>query len=140
MFVLESEFSFKPVVGKPYYLYRRDGLFRMSLIAPEEWIGEQFGQYIGECTLERDITWTLVMSESAMGDEALVQCIRSRKKAFENTLVSAERLEDVLPVYYGSLPFYRRLFASALAHSLGLSMELTGIRSLSYAEAKGLLE
>jgi hypothetical protein len=140
MFVLESEFAFKPVVGNIYYLYRKEGLFRLSLVSPEERVGEQFGQYIGECTLEADITWTLVMDEIAAQDKGLIRFIQSRKDNFEQVLESADRLEDVLPVFCESFPFYRRLFASALAHSLGVSMELSGIRTLTYGEAKGLLE
>jgi hypothetical protein len=46
----------------------------------------------------------------------------------------------MLPVYCASLPYYQRLFASALASSLGISMQLSGIRELRYSDAKGLLE
>ncbi len=140
MFVLESEFAFKPVAGKTYYLYQKDNRFRLSLVSPEEWIGGLFGQYIGACILETDITWTLVMDEQAAQDKGLIQYIQAKKNDFEKTLEDAEKLEDLLPVFYESLPYYRRLFASALAYSLGVSMELSGIRSLTYYEAKGLLE
>lgn len=140
MFILESEFSFKPVVGKTYYLYRRGQLFRMSLIAPEEWIGEQFGKYIGECTLGRDITWTLMLDESASKDKELIEYISGKREEFERSLEDAGSLDEILPQYYESFPFYRRLFASALAYSLGVSMELSGIRTLTYSEAKGLID
>lgn len=140
MFVLESEFSFKPVVGREYYLYRKDGRFRLSLVGPDQWAGGMFGMFIGRCTLERDITWTLEMDERAAADRILNQFIHEKRRAFERALETAEQLGDVLPVYRDSLPYYQRLFASALACSLGISMQLSGIKGLTYDEAKGLLE
>nr|MBC8414349.1 DUF2452 domain-containing protein [bacterium] len=107
MFVLESEFAFKPIIGKPYFLYRKEGLFRLSLIDPKQWPGNLFGQYIGACTLEQDITWTLIMDEVAALDTELIGFIQSKKNAFEKALENAEKLEDVLPVFCGSMPFYR---------------------------------
>ena len=140
MFVLESDFKFKPVAGKTYYLYRQDGRFRLSLVGPEQWSGSMFGQHIGACTLEADIAWTLVMDEKAASDEGLIQLIQAKKHDFEKALEDADKLEDVLPVFYESLPYYRRLVASALAYSLGVSMQLSGIKAMTYSEAKGLLD
>ncbi len=139
MFILESDFRFKPVAGKTYYLYRKDNRFRLSLVGPEQWSGSMFGQYIGACTLETDITWTLVLDEKAASDEGLIRLIQEKRHDFEQALEDAGKLEDVLPVFYESLPYYRRLFASALAYSLGISMQLSGIKAMSYSEAKGLL-
>ena len=45
--IFESEMSFKPVIGKTYYLFQReDGTNFMTLISPEEW-GKNDFQYIG---------------------------------------------------------------------------------------------
>jgi hypothetical protein len=140
MFVLESEFAFRPVAGKDYYLYRKDGRFRLSLVGPDQWGGGLFGRFIGRCVLERDITWTLEMDERAAKDQQLNEFIQIRKRDFETLLETAEQLGDTLPVYCESLPYYQRLFASALANSLGKSMQLSGIKDLTYNEVKGLLE
>lgn len=139
-FVLESEFAFRPVVGREYYLYRKDGRFRLSLVSPEQWGDGLFGRFIGRCILERDITWTLEMDKQAAQDQQLNQYIEKKKRAFEKGLETAEKLGDTLPVYCESLPYYQRLFASALANSLGISMQLSGIREMTYNEAAGLLD
>lgn len=140
MFVLESEFTFKPVVGKEYYLYRKDGRFRLSMVGPDQWLGEMLGQFIGRCVLEIDITWTIEMDNRAAQDKRLSMFIQKKKWDFEKALETSEHLEDMLPVFCESLPYYRRLFASALANSLAISMQLSGIRDLTYSQAKGMLE
>jgi hypothetical protein len=140
LFVLESEFSFRPVVGREYYLYLKDGRFRLSLIRPDEWQGGIFGRYIGLCMLQRDVTWTIEMDEEAAGDEHLRRLIREKREALEKSLSDVKRLGDALPVYIESLPYYQRVFASALANSLGISMQLSGIKDLTYGEAKRMLE
>ena len=140
LFVLHSRFQFKPVVGRAYYLYRRtDNSFQLSLIAPQEWGGSAFGQYIGECVLQRDITWTLSLGDEAAQDEALLSLIEDRRRQLEEALRAADSVDEVLPVYVASLPFYQRVFASALANSLKISMQKSGIQGLSYAQARGLL-
>jgi hypothetical protein len=139
LFVLESEFSFRPVAGREYYLYLREGRFRLSLIGPDEWPGEISGRYIGRCILQRDVTWTIEMDEEAAGDENLSILIRERKESLERSLSDVKRLADALPVFIQSLPYYQRVFASALAASLGISMQLSGIKDLTYVEAKRLL-
>jgi hypothetical protein len=138
LFVLHSQFQFKPVVGKSYWLYRKDGAFKLSLISPEEWRGG-FGQYVGECQLQSDITWTLKLDDQAARDTQLMQLIASRRAEFEAKLQATDSLQQILPVFDASLPFYQRVFASALAHSLGVSMRKSGIAGLSYDKAKGLL-
>lgn len=135
LFVLNSQFHFKPVVGKPYWLYRRGSVFKLSLISPAQWRGG-FGQYVGECQLQSDITWTLILDDKAACDAELMQLIGEKRAQFEAKLHTAETLEEVLPVFDTSLPFYQRVFASALAHSLGVSMEKSGINGLPYREAR----
>jgi hypothetical protein len=138
LFVLHSQFQFKPVIGKPYWLYRKDRAFKLSLISPEEWRGG-FGQYIGECQLQSDITWTLKLDEQAARDARLMQLIAARRAEFEANLQAADNLEHILPVFDTTLPFYQRVFASALAHSLGMSMQKSGIAGLPYHKAIKLL-
>ena len=140
LFVLESRFGFKPVVGRTYWLYRKAGVFELSLLAPEQWSALVYGQYIGACALHNDLTWTLTLSEAALADPLLMRYIAQRREEFEQELQSAASVDDLLPVFRAELPFYQRVFASALAGSLGASMQSAGIRGLSYQEAVGLLE
>lgn len=139
MFILHSQFSFKPVVGKPYYLYQYRGNFKLSMISPREWGGSDFGQYIGECVLQTDISWTLTLGAEAAKDESFMEYIEQQRKQFDDVMCSAESVDETLPVYLESLPFYQRVFASALANSLKISMEKSGMLGLSYSQVKGLL-
>lgn len=135
LFVLHSQFQFKPVVGKSYWLYRCDGQFRLSLVSPQEW-GGGFGQSIGECVLQADITWSLTLDAAAANDLVLMRLIEDKRHEFETALNAADTVDKVLPFYLAGLPFYQRVFASALAHSLKGSMLKSGIQGLSYAQAQ----
>ena len=140
MFVLESSFRFKPVPGRAYWLYRdQQGYFKLSLLAPEQWSATIFGQVIGHCVLQDDLTWTLELSDDAATDEGLMAYIAERRQQFGQELHEAQRVDDLLPVFKQSLPFYQRVFASAMAGSLSRSMQLSGIAGLSYEQARGLL-
>lgn len=139
LFVLESSFRFKPVVAKPYWLYRKSGEFRLSPIAPHEWSEQSAGQAIAECILQADLTWTLTLSDAAAGDNELLAEIEARRQQFEARLEQAEKVDDLLPVFEQKLPFYQRVFASALANSLKVSMQKSGTLGLNYDEARGLL-
>lgn len=138
LFVLHSKFQFKPVVGKAYYLYRRHNTFHLSLISPQEWGETGFGQYVGECILQQDITWSLTLDADAALDVELMQLIEHRRKQFEAALHTANSVDDILPFYLESLPFYQRVFAAALANSIKISMYKSGIQGISYQQAKGL--
>ena len=139
LFVLESRFSFKPVVGQSYYLYRKANAYQLSLLAPPQWSPLVYGQFIGRCDLQEDLTWTLDLAEAASADDQLMAAIRDRRAAFESALQQAEQVEDLLPVFQEQLPFYQRVFAAALAGSLDSSMRQSGIKGLNYAQAMGLL-
>ena len=139
LFVLHSRFHFKPVVGKCYYLYRQKSVFRLSLVSPQEWGNNVFGQFVGECVLQKDITWTLNIDVVASQDPILMNLIAQRQKEFEQILKARQTLDEVLPFYLDSLPFYQRVFASGLAASLRTSMIKSGIQSLSYKQAASLL-
>ena len=139
LFVLESDFRFRPVPGRSYFLYEKDDRFALSLIGPDEWGPTQSGgRYIGECVLREDMTWTLSLSVAAAADEDFVAFVEDRRRLFERELEAARTLEDLLPHYRKSLPFNQRVCAFALAHSLGLSMHKSGIRHLSCGEARSL--
>ncbi len=139
LFVLESDFNFKPVPGRSYWLYRKRERFWLSLIPPHEWGEGVYGRFIGECRLQPDMTWTLELAEEVAADDAFMQFLADKREAFEHRLEEAETVDDVLPVHESQMPFYQRAFAFALSHSLGASMDQSGIRGLSYNEARGLL-
>lgn len=139
LFVLESDFNFKPVPGNTYWLYQKEGRFWLSPVPPQEWSPTVYGRYIGECQLHTDMSWTLMLADEVAEDQAFVAYLEDKRARFEETLEAAETLDDALPVHESRLPFYQRAFAYALAHSLGTSMERSGIRELSYNEARGLL-
>lgn len=140
LFVLESDFRFRPVPGRRYWLYEKGDRFQLSLIGPDEWGEALPGRYVGECVLRSDMTWTLSLSEAAAADEAFLAFVEERRRRFERALEQARTLEDLLPHYRGSLPFNQRACAFALAHSLGLSMRKSGIAGLSWKQARRLLE
>ena len=55
--VYSARFSFEPVVGEIYHLYRgEDGIYFLSLIAPQEWNKE----HIGTFQLNSDKKWMLL--------------------------------------------------------------------------------
>jgi hypothetical protein len=136
LFVLNSQIKFKPVVGRTYWLYRKDGIYGLSLIAPEQWSPSQYGQFIGASELQPDLTWTLELSGQCRGDLVLMTEITQQRERFDEKLNTAEHIDDLLPVYIATLPFYSRVLASALAHSLGQSMQKGGISGLSFDQAR----
>lgn len=139
LFVLHSQFQFKPVVGKQYWLYQRGSKFQLSLISPMEWGGKGFGLFVGECVLQQDITWSLTLDHEAANNKALMDYIETRRHEFEQALMLADSVDSVLPFYIEGLPFYQRVFASALANSLKKSMIISGIQGLSYSQAQKCL-
>lgn len=139
LFVLESDFKFKPVRGSTYWLYQKNGRFWLSPISPDEWDERVYGRYIGECELHQDMTWSLEMCEEAAEDQSLMASLEQRWEAFEDAMEESETVEEALPRYQGQMPFYQRAYAFALAHSLRASMQGSGIQALSYQEAQAQL-
>jgi hypothetical protein len=136
MFILHSTFKFKPVIGQSYWLYKSQNTFRLSLISPDEWKGNSFGNFIGRCELHLDITWSLELSEQASSDVDFLQFIENKKTELEHRIQQTERLIDILPGYQQHLPFYQRAFTSALTHSLRISMYKSGIALVNQETAK----
>ncbi len=138
-FILKSQFSFRPVVGKPYWLYLVDGSFKLFMQGPEDWSSAHPGQYIGECVLQSDVTWTLKLDETAANSPELIALIEKENVQLTQSLADAETLDDAMPGYISQLPYYSRLLTFGLGNSLKRSMILSGINQLSYQEAQGLL-
>ncbi len=135
LFILQSDFKFRPVPGKTYTLYQKNDRFWLSLVAPNQWDATVSGKVVGECELHRDMTWTLKLSEDASKDVALMEYIENKRRQFDDRIQNAETMEDILPEYDESMVFYQRAYSHALAHSLRASMRRAGIAALPYREA-----
>ena len=118
MLVLSAQFKFKPAVGVENYLYWIDGDWSLSLIAPDEWTEERQAGFAGTCMLQRDMTWTIVPSEHVGEDNAVTDAIAQFYSAFADMLDTDLTLEEILPFYVGKMPYYQRLYASALSRSV----------------------
>ncbi len=135
LFVLQSEFKFRVVMNRSYWLYRNHDSFRLSIIHPKEWRNSNFGEFVAECTLQNDMTWTLTLSEQAAQNKALIDYIESEKTAFKEQLLQHKKITEALPVYEATLPFYQRALANGLACSLRISMVKSQIIRLDYKSA-----
>ena len=135
MFVLHSDFKFRPVIGKSYWLYRKGKQYRLSLLSPHDWNSDAFGVYIGRCELHEDITWSMELSAETYNDSVFMSFVEQQREAFEQQLRASTNLRDSLPGYQHNMPFYQRAFLTALSRSLGISMGKSGISSLNYEQA-----
>jgi len=118
MLVLSAKFKYKPVVGGANYLYWINGEWSLSLIAPDEWSDERRAGFAGMCVLQRDMTWTITPSDLLEEDNPVSDAIGRFYDAFAETLDTDLTLEEILPFYVGAMPYYQRLYASALSRSI----------------------
>jgi hypothetical protein len=126
MLALTATFKYRPVVGKSNYLYWINGEWSLSLIAPEEWSDERREGFAGKLVLQRDMTWTITPSAGLAEKKSVSGALRRFYDAFADTLDSDQSLEEILPFYVQSMPYYQRLFASALSQSLHATVILGG--------------
>ena len=125
--VISADFHFKPRPGVSYFLYLSNGHWQLSLVSPQEWRNRAPGPCLGRCVLQRDMTWQLMLAEDIGSDRELVEGLSAFQRAFLEWLDQDGTLEDHLPSYARSLPYYRRLLASGMASSLKHSMERSGL-------------
>ena len=118
MLVLSATFKYRPAVGGANYLYWIRGAWSLSLIAPEEWSNERRAAFAGTCVLQHDMTWTMIPSKSLDEKGPVADAVARFYEAFANMLNTDLTLEDVLPSYVERLPYYQRLYASALSRSV----------------------
>ena len=118
MLVLSATFKFRPAVGVENYLYRINGEWSLSLIAPDEWSNERRAGFAGTCVLQSDMTWTIAPSDLLTEANPVFDAIERFYDAFAEMLDTDRTLEEILPFYVGKLPYYQRLYASALSRSL----------------------
>lgn len=127
LLVLSAEFSFKPVVGNPYHLYRSKGSWRLSLIAPWEWTSTDPGIYVGSCYLRTDMTWHISPADDLDRHPSLVDDLADFVKKFVDSLHAQDTVEAGLPFYVAGLPFYQRLLATGLASSIRETARISGL-------------
>ena len=140
LLVLSAEFSFKPVPDTPYYLFFVDGQWQLSLVSPDEWGLRAPGPCLGRCLLQPDMTWRIEPLTNPVSEPTLRDALRASHGGFIELLAATDTLEDGLPHYVNTLPYYRRLLAAGLANSLSRSLKLGGLDSIGtrhWLEAAG---
>lgn len=130
MLVLSAQFKYKPVVGVENYLYWVDGQWSLSLIGPDEWSDERRAGFAGTCILQRDMTWTILPSPALADSRLVIDAIGRFYDGFAHMLDTELTLEQILPFYAARLPYYQRLYASALSRSIRGSVILGDQRSI----------
>ena len=123
--VLSASFSFKPVVNKNYHLYWWNEELRMSLIEPEKLLRKSVS-FIGSCSLKEDLTWNITFHHTL--STAARHHLQAFYEGFEQHMQSGRPLSELFPSFIDSLPYYRRLFASGLSKSLGISLAHLGLQ------------
>lgn len=123
--ILAAQFRFKPVVGKAYFLYANEQGWSLSLITPQEWGQRKVGEFVASCHLRPDMTWEMDTSGLDEHSPALARA-QSFICGFVDALAEQDSISTHLPFYNASLPYYQRLFATALSSSLQRSLPHTG--------------
>lgn len=131
MLVLSAQFKYEPAVGVSNYLYCMDGEWSLSLIAPHEWTDERRAGFVGTCVLHDDMTWTIEPSELLAEDNAVSDAVGRFYDAFAESLDTDMTIEEILPFYTGSMPYYQRLYASALSRSIRAAVTIGDQRNVS---------
>lgn len=131
MLVLSAQFKYEPAVGVANYLYCMDGEWSLSLIAPHEWTDERRAGFVGTCVLHADMTWTIEPSELLAEHNAVSDAVARFYDAFAESLDTDMTIEEILPFYAGRMPYYQRLYASALSRSIRAAVTISGHRDFS---------
>lgn len=139
MLVLSAKFKYEPAIHVHNYLYFRDGEWTLSLVAPDEWSPSRQNCYIGRCILQQDMTWTIDPSEKLREDNELSEAVGRFYDAFAEMLDVDCTIEEILPFYVGKMPYYQRLYASALSRSIRASVTLGEQRSMKCRDWRSAL-
>lgn len=126
MLVLSANFKFRPAIGVATYLYWINDEWSLSLIAPHEWSDARRSAFAGQCELQRDMTWTIAPSDRLAESNPVSHAVGEFFDTFARTLDTELELEEILPFYVGRLPYYQRLYASALSRSVRAAVILGG--------------
>lgn len=130
MLVLSARFKYEPVVGVGNYLYLVEGEWILSLIGPDEWSPGRRDSFIGTCVLQPDMTWTIDPSDRLREDGELSEAVGRFYDAFAEMFDADCTIEEILPFYVGKMPYYQRLYASALSRSIRAAVTLGDQRSM----------
>lgn len=129
--VLSAAFRFRPVQGQDYYLYLRDGAWRLSLIGPDEWGARDAGECLGRCRLRADMTWAIEPQADLAQRRELRQALAALASGFLDALDHDGAADDLLPGYRRDLSYFQRLLATGLGSSLRASLAEAGAATLS---------
>ncbi|MDJ0794361.1 MAG: hypothetical protein QNI98_08975 [Woeseiaceae bacterium] len=139
MLILSAKFKFRPAIGAATYLYWIDHEWSLSLIAPEQWSDERRAGFAGTCMLQADMTWTLNPSASLKDKGPVADAMARFYEAFAEKLDTDLTLEEILPFYVGTMPYYQRLFASAMSRSFRAAVILGDQTGTSCRDWQALL-
>ena len=139
LLVLSASFKFRPAVGAASYLYWTNGGWLLSLIAPDEWSDEKRAGFAGTCVLQRDMTWTITPSQRLSESNPVSEAVGRFYAGFTEMLDSDHALEEILPFYVSGIPYYQRLYASALSRSMRTAVRLGDQASISCRQWYALL-
>ncbi|MGI9221965.1 MAG: DUF2452 domain-containing protein [Woeseiaceae bacterium] len=134
MLVLSASFKYRPVPGNLNYLYWIDDKWSLSLIAPQEWSQHRRDNFVGACVLNSDMTWSVTPSEELTANSPMAEAIRRYLAAFSEMLNTKLTLEEILPFHVSKLPYYQRLYASALSRSVSSTLSHSRFASVSCRE------
>lgn len=139
MLVLSAQFKYKPTILADNYLYFDDGEWILSLIGPDEWSPGRRDSYVGTCVLQPDMTWTIEPSEKLHEDNKLTEAVGRFYDAFAEMFDADFTIEEILPFYVGKMPYYQRLYASALSRSIRATVTLGDQRSMKCRDWRQIL-
>ncbi|WP_396587354.1 hypothetical protein [Bermanella sp. R86510] len=123
--ILNATFSFQPKQNVDYYLYLKHDEWILSLIEPKSWTVSRGWVYFAVCQLNTDMTWTLTPKTDALQQPAILKALKTFQLQFGSSIDETASIESQLPFFIESLPFYRKLSATALAKSLQSSYQQT---------------
>ena len=89
--------------------------------------------------MQHDMTWTIEPSELLGKDNEVSDAIGRFYDAFAETLDVDRTLEEILPFYVREMPYYQRLYASALSRSVRGTVTIGGQRSIRCRDWQMLL-
>ena len=135
MLVLSAAFKYRPAVGTV------SGVHQSSPqdSAPAEWSAERQAAFAGTCVLQSDMTWTISPSDLLADNNTVSDAIGRFYDAFAELLNTDRTLEEILPFYVRRLPYYQRLYASALSRSMRAAVTLGDQSSTSCRQWHTLL-
>ena len=120
--VLSARFTFKPVINTDYYLYWEQDCWQLSMVSPAEWGDRLTAKPVARCRLCDDLSWTLFPLDDQEPDPDVAEALLAFQTSFLSTIDTSAPLQDSLPFYEQSLPWYPRLMALGLAKTLQHSL------------------